>query len=325
MRRRAATSGEQLPQRAPGDEACRDAGRRPRLVLRRSTPRSARRRGQGLPRVCTPKAPGRAPAGDNFRGTATSACAGAEPCAVSFARRRTRACAGGRQLPGNSYRSGRPGTRRVPRMHAAGHASSAAGPQLAGHAAWPRHAPRLHAEGPGECPCVMWGRLRDHRRSNSPGRTSSGTPPSSPPLPCGAALRSRQDDTTQGTARFPLDVHNQEPLVYSLISRIVSLEDLLREGDELLDLSEFDRLFAFESREVIVDKSSVPIAVEALFDLGDPLKPGVDVPSVLTYPFVFRWRSSFQVPQQGLECRLTHVVESSNKRQRASIASRDPQ
>ena len=130
--RRAATSAEQLPQRSPGPS-------RAPFPLH----------GEG---------PGHAPAGGNFRGTATSACAGAEPCAVSFARRRTRKCAGGRQLPGNSYRSLRPGTRRAaadacrrPRVGTARHSwlSTRAGP---------RHAPRMHAEGPGEC--IARGRFR---------------------------------------------------------------------------------------------------------------------------------------------------------------------
>ena len=95
------------------------------------------------------RAPARS-AGGNFRGTATSACAGAEPCAVSFARRRTRKCTGGRQLPGNSYLSLRPGTRRAaadacrrPRVVAARHSCSA-------RARGQGMRSRMHAEGPGE-------------------------------------------------------------------------------------------------------------------------------------------------------------------------------
>ena len=63
--------------------------------------------------------PGSAPAGGNFRGTATSACAR------------------GRGV--------------LPRMHAAGPAWSRHATAGSSTRAGPRHAPRMHAEGPGEC------------------------------------------------------------------------------------------------------------------------------------------------------------------------------
>ncbi len=86
----------------------------------------------------------------NFRGTACSACTGAEPCAVPLHGEGPGNATGGRQLPGNSYLSLRPGTRRAaadacrrPRVGTACHSGLSL-------CAGPRHAPRMHAEGPGE-------------------------------------------------------------------------------------------------------------------------------------------------------------------------------
>ena len=90
-------------------------------------------------------------AGDNFRGTATSAAPGPSrapfplhgegpghaPAGGNFRGTATSACARGRGV--------------LPRMHAAGPAWARHALSWLGTRAGPRHAPRMHAEGPGEC------------------------------------------------------------------------------------------------------------------------------------------------------------------------------
>ena len=104
MRRRAATSGEQLPQPAPGDEAC-CRGCMPPAPRGRSTPQHARH-ARGA-KACAADARRRPPPEwGRFPGTATSARAGAALRRAS-ARRRPRKCTGGRQPPGNGSQLGR--------------------------------------------------------------------------------------------------------------------------------------------------------------------------------------------------------------------------